>query len=379
MLVISIGKGAERLILNQVEAMGSKTIVIEPGKDPESLSDMYDALYGDSLKEDDIEAIKKPANVRGLAKISPVVVSSTLVSYQNENIRGQVVGGDDFYLDILGVDDLDEGVMFGDTEIKQNARVVVIGSEIKDDFFGFGEAVGKKIKIKNQTFRIVGALKKSGTMFGQNIDKMVLVPYSTAQKYILGINYYHAFMVEAENEEIVPVTTQDIKLTLREQHEITDPSKDDFRVANMDDAIERVGMMTTALTVLLVSVSAISLLVGGIGIMNIMLVSVTERTHEIGLRKSLGATSRDILYQFLFESIFLTGIGGMVGIALGSGVAFLMAWGLTNYGGMTWDYVFPVTGALLGIGMATVVGLIFGIYPARQAAKKSPIEALRYE
>ena len=377
-MVMAIGKGAENLIVKEIQGFGSRTVMIEPGKDPTSLSDMYDAIYADSLVDRDVSVLQKSANVRGLSKISPMVVSSKIVSFQNENKRIQLVGGDDLYLEILNVD-VEEGSMFGEGEVKQMSRVAVIGSEIRDDFFGFSDAVGKKIKLANQYFRVVGVMPKSGTMFGQDIDKMVMVPYSTAQKYILGIGYYHAFITQAESAEVVADMAADMRITLRESHGITDPEKDDFHVTTMDEAADRIGTMMTALTVLLVSVSAISLIVGGVGIMNIMLVSVTERTKEIGLRKALGATSGDILRQFLLESIILTGVGGVVGIAFGSGLSFLLAYLITNFGGMDWEFVFPVWGMILGLGVSATVGLVFGIYPARQAAKKSPIEALRYE
>ncbi len=377
-MVMSLGKGAQSLMMEQIQGFGSRTVSIEPGKDPTSLEDMVDAIFTNSLRESDLKALKNKANVRGIQRLSPAVITSTAVAYEGENMRGQVVGGDDFYLEIYNVAP-EKGVIFGENEVKQNARVAVIGWEIKNELFGFGEALGKKIKINNQSFRVVGLLPKSGSMFGQNIDRMVLIPYTTAQKYILGIDHYHAILVQAETEEIVATMAEDIRLTLRETHGISDPSKDDFRVITMDEAAQRIGQMMLALTVLIAAVSAISLVVGGVGIMNIMLVSVTERTHEIGLRKALGATSADIMYQFLFESIILTAIGGIVGIGMGAGLSYLVTYGINNFTTMSWGFAFPVFGAVLGLGVSAFVGLIFGIYPARQAAKKSPIEALRYE
>lgn len=378
MLVMSLGKGAESIITKEIQGFGSKTVSIEPGKDPTSLEDIVEAIYTNTLKEKDLKALRKKANVRGLTLLSPMVITSTMVNYQGENVKSQVVGGDDFYLEILNVAP-EYGTMFRESEINQNARVAVIGWKIKDELFGFSDAVGKKVKINNQNFKIVGVLPKSGSMMGQDIDKLVLVPHSTAQQYILGIDYYHAILGEAESEDILHIMAEDIRQTLRESHGITDPSKDDFRVITMDAAAERVGTMLMALTILLVSAAAISLIVGGVGIMNIMLVSVSERTHEIGLRKAVGATSKDILYQFLIESIILTGVGGLIGIALGSGFSYLITYGINNFSTLSWDFVFPLNGALLGLGVSGMVGLIFGIYPAREASKKSPIEALRYE
>ncbi len=378
-MVMALGEGAKSLIVEQIQGMGARTISVEPGKEPESMADMFDAIYADSLREEDYNDIKKSSNVRGVERVSPMVITSTIVSYGNENKRGQVIGGDDFYLEILGIDGVTEGSMFREPEIKQVAKVVVIGSEISNDLFGFEDAIGKKVKIGNQSFRIMGVLPKSGTVMGMSVDKRVLVPYTTAQQYILGIKHYHAILVQTVSEDIVEETAEDIRLTLRENHDINDSSNDDFRVITMDWAMKQVGDLMTALTVLLAAVSAISLVVGGVGIMNIMLVSVSERTHEIGLRKAVGATSSDIMSQFLIESVILTAIGGAIGIGLGAGLSYFFTFAINTYTTMNWIFVFPVSGAMLGLAVSAGVGLVFGLYPARQAAKKSPIEALRYE
>ena len=186
-------------------------------------------------------------------------------------------------------------------------------------------------------------------------------------------------MVEADSEENVEATVSDITRTLRDNHDITDPEKDDFFMETQADAMEMVSTITNALTAFLAAIAAISLVVGGIGIMNIMLVSVTERTREIGLRKALGATNRDILAQFLFEAVFLTATGGIIGIALGGGLSFLLSSALRMFYELDWQFVLPLSAVLLGIGVSSSIGLVFGIYPAQQAAKKNPIEALRYE
>ncbi|MBI5414645.1 FtsX-like permease family protein [Candidatus Peregrinibacteria bacterium] len=198
-------------------------------------------------------------------------------------------------------------------------------------------------------------------------------------KYITRNYLLEIILVQAESDEIVPEVVRDIKSTLRELHNITDPEKDDFHVNTMQDAVDRVKIITSVLTLLLTSVAAISLVVGGIGIMNIMLVSVTERTREIGLRKALGATKKDILSQFLLEAILLTTGGGFLGASLGGALSWLTAIGITEFAGVSWQFIFPISAVFLGVGVSGGVGLIFGLYPARQAAKKSPIEALRYE
>ena len=246
--------------------------------------------------------------------------------------------------------------------------------------FGESEALGQKIRIKGNNFTVIGIFPPTGSKMMMDVDKIVIAPYTTVQKILLATSYYQAILVQAETEEIVQDVAQDIKLTLRELHHITDPDKDDFHVGTMENALSIIGSVTSALSALLVSIAAISLLVGGIGIMNIMLVSVTERTREIGLRKAIGATETDITIQFMLEAVILTIMGGIIGIALGALFTWLAAYGIRIFGGfLSWHFFFPMSAVFLGIGVAASVGVLFGIYPATQAAKKSPIEALRYE
>lgn len=376
-MVMAIGKGAENLILAEIQGFGSRTISVEPGREPQGPADVY-GIFSDSLKEGELEAIKNPRNVRGENKVEPMMASIETVVYENETKRTNIYGGSTLLLEIFDVYP-SEGTKFTDEDVKSDASVAIIGADVKDELFGFSQAVGQKIKIKNRNFKIVGVLPAKGTVMMMDVDDMVFVPYSTAQKYLLGINYYHAILVEAETEEMVPLIVRDIEATLAEMHNITDPDKYDFHVDTMEEAMESIGMVTSILTLLLVSVAAISLIVGGIGIMNIMLVSVTERTREIGLRKALGATDKDILRQFLVEAIILTVIGGGVGIFLGAMLSWLISLAVARFALSGWIFVFPVQAAILGLGVAAGVGLIFGLYPAKQAAKKSPIEALRYE
>jgi putative ABC transport system permease protein len=206
-----------------------------------------------------------------------------------------------------------------------------------------------------------------------------MAPYTTVQENLLGIKYFQHLIAEVDNEENTDQAVNDIKITLRNLHNITDPEKDDFNVQTQADMVKQVSTVTGVLTLFLASVAAISLIVGGVGIMNIMLVSVTERTREIGLRKAVGATGKDILMQFLLEATMLTSIGGLVGIFLGATLGFLISLAITKFAGLNWGFSFPIGAALLGLGVAASIGLIFGIYPARQASRKSPIEALKYE
>lgn len=377
-LVMAIGNGAQDLILDQIRGMGTRTISVEPGRMPQGLSDFAE-VYTESLKDREADAIKNKNNVRGDNEVSPFVYMNETVSYGNEKMRTMIEGADQLWMDILDIN-VEEGVMFTEEDIKQMSRVAVIGHNVKEELFGDSDAIGERVKIKDQNIKIIGVLPPIGVKMMMNIDDIITMPYTTVQKVLMGISHYHAILVRAESEDMVPGIVQDIKDTIREMHNITDPDKDDFHVGTMEDAMQTIGSVTSALALLLIAIAAISLVVGGVGIMNIMLVSVTERTREIGLRKAIGATRQDIITQFLMESIILTTIGGIVGITLGAALAWIIGWGIREFGGfVSWQFHFPISAVFLGIGVAGSVGLIFGLYPAKKAANKSPIEALRYE
>lgn len=377
MIVLSVGQGAEDLILNQVRGLGSRTMIIEPGREPQGPSD-YAEIFTDSLKIRELEALKNPDNVEGAGDFAPSVMQVATVSSQGESIRTSVMGTGPALERILDLYPK-EGDFFSEEDIRQKASVVVLGDEVRRKLFGDGDALGEKIKVKDRTFRVIGLLPKKGQVGFLNADKLVLLPYSTAQDYLFGIHYFNSIIFRADTEKNVSRVASDVKLTLRELHNIDDPDRDDFHLFTQADAVERVGIITTVLTAMLVSVAAISLIVGGVGIMNIMLVSVSERTREIGLRKALGARDEDILRQFLLEAVMLTGMGGVIGIIFGALFSLLAALILSRVVGLDWHFIFPFQAAALGIGVSAAVGLIFGIYPAKEASKKSPIEALRYE
>ncbi|MFA6459355.1 MAG: ABC transporter permease [Candidatus Paceibacterota bacterium] len=376
MLVVSLGAGAQALILGQIQGLGTNTIAVIPGREPTSPSDVT-SLYSDSLKEKDLTALKNKANVPGLKSIMPVVFGAGAGSYGANAYQISVFGATELMQEIFDLHP--RGEFFTSEDISARADVTVLGSKIVERLFDGTDPLGQKIKIKGRNFRIIGVLPQSGGGSLFNFDDMALVPYSTAQDYILGQKHFSRLIIQAESDIMVSSTAEDIKLTLRESHNITDPTKDDFTVQTQQDLANRLSTITSALTYFLVAVASIALFVGGVGIMNIMLVSVTERTREIGLRKALGATDRDILSQFLLEAVLLTAIGGVIGIILGAMLAFGISIGLSKGLGVDWQFVFPWNGAFLGLGVSGLIGLIFGSYPAKQAAKKSPIEALRYE
>jgi putative ABC transport system permease protein len=376
-MVMSLGQGAQDLILGQVQGMGSKTIIVVPGRQPKGPSDVAQAL-SDSLKERDFIAISNIANVPTARRVMPIVMGAASAAYGSDTYRLTIFGGGSAMAELFSLT-TETGTFFTDEEVRGKQEVAVIGSKVKTELFGDGDAIGERIRIKGRNFRIVGVLTEQGSGSFVNFDEVALMPYTTAQQYVFGIKYFHRLFIEADTEADIARTVADIQVTLRSTHNIDNPDKDDFFVETQADIAERIGTITTALTLFLAAMASISLIVGGIGIMNIMLVSVTERTREIGLRKAIGATYRNILTQFLTEAVVLTSVGGAIGIALGAGLSFIASLILTQVVGSGWHFTFPIQAAVLGFGTAAFVGLIFGIYPARQAAKKSPMEALRYE
>ncbi len=376
MLVMSLGAGAQALILGQVQGLGTQTIVVLPGRTPTGPADVT-SLFADSLKEKDLTALKNRSNAPGIKEIMPEVIGAETSSFGSNTYQVTVLGATEIIADILDLH-TQAGDFFTADDVSSQSDVVVIGTKVAEHLFGSDNPINQKIKIKSRNFKVIGVIKATSGSF-INLDDMVVMPYTSAQDYLLGTKYFNRLIVEAADGQDVNVVSSDITLTLRESHNITDPAKDDFSIQTQQDLAARLSTITTALTWFLVAVASIALFVGGVGIMNIMLVAVTERTREIGLRKALGATNRDILAQFLLEAVLLTAIGGIVGIILGSGMAYVIALGLSKGLGIAWEFVFPWSGAVLGFTVSTFIGLVFGGYPASQASKKSPIEALRYE
>ena len=374
-LVMSLGEGAQNLILGQVKGLGATTIIALPGKISFSPSSATQTM-NDSLKEKDLNLLKTKANVPHAKYVMPMVVGAGKAVYGNQVYQVAVFGAGEILPEIFNINP-DKGYFFNDDDVRSQSAVVVIGYKVKTQLFDGDSALGQKIRIKNNTFKVIGVLPEKGS--SSSFDDSVFMPYTTSQQYITGTKYYSRLVVEADSEANLRSTVEDVKITLRNSHNITDSTKDDFSVTTSADVAKTLGTITSALTAFLAAVAAISLIVGGIGIMNIMLVSVTERTREIGLRKAIGATNKDVLMQFLLEAVILTLAGGVIGIILGGLLSYIISIILTSVLELDWTFVFPWTAAMLGIIVASLVGLVFGIYPARQASKKSPMEALRYE
>jgi putative ABC transport system permease protein len=374
-LVMSLGQGAQNLILGEVKGLGATTVVALPGKISFSPSAATQTM-NDSLKEKDLALLKNKTNVPHAKYVMPMVIGAGKAVYGSQVYQVAVFGSGELLPEIFNINP-NKGYFFTDDDVKSRSAVVIIGYKVQQNLFDGADSLGQKIRIKNNTFKIIGVLPEKGS--SSNFDDAVFMPYTTVQQYITGTKYYSRIVIEADSEANLRSTVEDVKITLRDSHNITDISKDDFSVTTSADVAATLGTITSALTAFLAAVAAISLIVGGIGIMNIMLVSVTERTREIGLRKAIGATNKDILTQFLLEAVMLTASGGFIGIILGGLLSYIISIILTKVLVLDWSFVFPWGAAVLGILVASLVGLVFGIYPANQASKKSPMEALRYE
>lgn len=377
-LVMALGQSAQNLIVGQVQGLGPNNVFIIPGRQPKGISDVGGTLLNDSLKQKDVDDLNKKSNVSDAVRVVPFVFGPATVSYGGESYAATVLGGTPDIFKIYNLD-VSRGDVFTSEEVLSKSAVVVLGQKVVDKIFGGSDSLGENVKIKNKNFRVVGVLGPKGQSPFVNFDEVVLMPYSSAQQYILGIRYVQRIVVEAKSLAAIPGVIKDITMVLRNNHNITDPSNDDFFIQTQADLTNTLTSITDVLTIFLSSVAAISLVVGGVGIMNIMFVSVTERTREIGLRKALGATNKNILFQFLTEAVMLTLAGGVIGILFGAGLSFVTVIALNQFAGVNFVFSFPLDGVILGLLVSISIGLVFGIFPARRASSKSPVEALRYE
>jgi len=378
--VLSTGQAIKSLILGEVEAFGSNYMQIEvktPSTSQTSSENSFSMVGGSvitTLKEADGEALLKLSNVD---QFYAGIMGQEIVSRGNEFKKAMLFGTNAAFIDIDS-SEVKFGRFFTENENQSLSKVVVLGYKLNEKLFGDDNAVGQNIKISNQQFQVVGVLKEKGASFSLDMDNMAFLPLRTLQKRILGVDYVSYILVQMKDKSLSEYTALDATATIRERHKITDPDKDDFAIMTMDQAMEMLDTIIYGIQILLVALGSISLIVGGVGIMNIMYVSVSERTYEIGLRKSLGANKQDILWQFLFEAIFLTLTGGIIGIALGVSISWLVSVIATAIG-FEWQFGVSWFGLFIAVFMSMGVGLIFGLYPAKQAAEKSPIEALRQE
>ncbi len=380
-VVSSSGQGVKEYILGEISSYGNDIIQVEtkvPSTGKTSAANATGQAMGiqiTTLKVEDGEALKKIPNVD---KFAAGTLGQEIASYQNESKRALLyaVGAD--YPLIDKTTKVAEGSFFTEAEDNSLAQVVVIGSEIKEVLFGSDDAIGKLIRIKNLNFKVVGVMEKRGAVTFFNYDELIYIPVQTLQKKILGIDYVRFIMLKVKDANMIDVTAADITDVMKREHGTYKPEQEDFSVSTMQEAQQIIGDVFGTINILLLALTSISLVVGGVGIMNIMYVAVVERTFEIGLRKAVGAKSSDIRNQFLFEAIFLTIAGGLVGIVLGYFIALGFSY-IIGLLGFTLKFSITMNSVLIAVGFSAATGIIFGYYPAYKASKLSPMEALRRE
>jgi putative ABC transport system permease protein len=369
--MVSIGNGARSSVESQISSAGTNLIMVMAGSFTQGGA-RSGAGNTTTLTEADAQAIQR--EVSGVRYITPQV-----------NTRAQVVAGNQNWSTSIQGTDVDfpamrswlitSGSFFDAADVSRAAKVAVIGTVVRDNLFGAGaDPVGETIRIRNEPFRVVGLLASKGQgAMGQDQDDAIYVPYTTVQKKLLGITYVQGITLSAESRGISQQISENVEQLLRSRHRLREDEDDDFTIRTMEELSSILTATTTTMTFLLASIAAVSLLVGGIGIMNIMLVSVTERTREIGLRLALGARGKDVLVQFLVEAIVLSLVGGLAGVALGAAVSQVLA------AVMHWPMLMSPGSVGLAFGFSAAIGVFFGFYPARKASALDPIDALRYE
>jgi len=393
-IVYSAGEGINSLVVGEIASFGGSDLFEIEVKVPSSKSGtasetqsaaaLTQGVQVTTLKLEDLEDVGKLPNVvNGYAGI----LDQEQISYANEIKRGIVLGTTASYIDI-DQSEVATGRFFTDAEDKSLSQVAVIGYKVKDKLFGDSDPIGQFIKIRKEKFRVIGILEERGAVMTFDFDDIVYVPVRTLQKKIMGIDYVQYMMHQVADVSIIDDTADEARYIVRQNHDLPQPvgvqrdwsdtGKDDFRVVTMQESMEIMETVTGAITLLLLAIVAISLVVGGVGIMNVMYVIVNERTSEIGLRKAVGAKYSAIMYQFLLESILVTVIGGVIGIAFGVLISFLISVGANSYG-LNWEFVIPVKAYFVALGFSTFFGIVFGLFPAQKAAKLDPITALRNE
>ena len=370
--MLAIGQGSKQSIQANIAEMGSNMIMIRPGQDKGPGGARGDASEMQSLKLKDYETLCEQAKY--LAAISPSVSASGQFIYGNNNTPSTVYGISPDYMEIRRLK-VEDGEMFSEDDIKTSAKVCLIGKTVADNLFPDGQdPVGRVIRYKSIPLRVIGVIKAKGyNSFGMDQDDMVLAPYTMVMKRILSITYLQGINASALTEDMTDQAIDDISELLRQNHKIKEGDEDDFTIRSQQEMMQMMNSTSDTMTILLLVVACISLVVGGIGIMNIMYVSVTERTKEIGLRMSVGARGIDILNQFLIESVLLSVTGGLIGVLVGVGVAL----GINVFA--HWPIQIQPWSVLLSFAVCSATGIFFGWYPAKKAASLDPIEALRYE
>jgi len=380
-IVLSAGKGLENYVIDQIQSFGGDTIEVEIKIPNVSDTEMASAFVGGAevttLKIDDFEALKKLPNVDDYYA---GILGQFKSVYKNNTKTSLIFGTTASMPNIDRELKVEAGRFFNEREDKSQARVVVLGASVKEDLFGNESAVGKTIKINKTNFKVIGEAEPRGSVFYFDFDEMIYMPVTTAQKQLLGVDHVLYGFLSVVDTEKTDITVADINTIMRQRHGLppNDPDKDDFRTTSMKEAQEIIGTITFGMTLLVLAIAGISLIVGGVGIMNIMYLSVSERTREIGLRKSIGAKSRLIKEQFLAESILITLAGGLIGIALGVIIVIIIDF-IARLEGFDFGLTITLDAVLVSLAAAILFGIVFGLYPARKASELKPVDALRYE
>lgn len=377
-MVMAIGASAQRLILSQVEKVGSNLIGILPGASEEDGPPAQAfGIVTTTLTNGDLKALRERRNVPHLVAVSGYVSGSATVSSPTESYEVSYQGVSPSLIEVESID-LSTGRFFFAEEESDLSRVVVLGYTRAQELFQNRSPIGETVKIKDIPFQVVGVLAERGSAAFSNPDNLVFVPLETAQKLLLGIDYLNFVRAKVDTAENVDHAVNDIKILLRDRHNIDEGEEDDFSVRNIATALGILTNVTNVLKYFLIAIASISLLVGGIGIMNSMLIAVSQRVREIGLRKAVGARPKHIITQFLIESSFLTLLGGLLGILIGILLSLLAATIIPRLG-YDWEFLVPLSSVIIGFSVSLIIGLVFGLYPAWKAARVSPMEALRYE
>jgi putative ABC transport system permease protein len=366
--MLAIGTGAKQQVLDRLSAMGTNLLFVRPS--PRGTAGVISGTQL-NLTEDDARAILE--KVDHVHALSPAVGRNFQVKFLDQNTLTQVQGTTPTYLAIRDFQ-IDSGKMFTDFDVEHWNRVAVLGSVTASNLFGFSDPVGQTIKINGINFKVVGVLQSKGDQGWSNPDDQVIVPYTVDMHILMGVDYLREIDVQCDQGSDLDAAQSDIYSLMRQRHRIQIGAPDDIMIMNQGEFIEAFSATATTFTILLATVGGISLLVGGIGIMNIMLVTVTERTREIGIRKAIGAREFDILSQFLIEAMLMSGVGGLTGVGLGIGTSWLVGYFIPSFPTVVRFY-----SIVMALAFSAAVGIFFGFYPATRAAKLDPIEALRYE
>lgn len=370
--LISLGQASQKMIETQIQSLGSNLLTVSPGGQASGAVRGAQG-GGTTLTLDDAKGILSSSTITTVKTVSPELSRRTQVVYSRNNTNTQIYGVYPAYAEIRKIS-LSSGVFISIRDVETMSKVAVIGPQVATDLFGEGvNPLGKMIRASNQSLKIIGVTEAKGGSGFNNQDDIIYVPLSTAQKQLFGISYLSSISVEAKSAEVMTTAQNEIGYYLLARHKFKDPTQADFSIMSQTDIMNTASQVTGTFTTLLSGIAAISLLVGGIGIMNIMLVTVTERTREIGLRKALGAKQKTVILQFLFEAIILTLTGGVIGMMLGILTSFLLSSMMSLPFTISWPAI------LLAMGVSGIIGVIFGWYPAQKASRLQPIEALRYE